>query len=140
MIRKVYSLIITVCLAITFSCSSTKPVTKKTVTVVKQRGPLSTYKMGPILTKTADKKKQKSIRIELYLAFIKVTPALQAELNARSTQMKDSVRALLHSKKTAEMASMTKILHLKDSIKKRLNNILINGKIVKIFFTEVTIK
>ena len=140
LIKKSITIIFVLTAVLTVSCSRTKPAAKKTAAIVKQRGPLFMFKLGPILTKTADEEDPQSISIRLYLAFINPTPALHSELNARSFQLKDCVRVFYHSKKTSEMTSMAQILKLKKILKLRLNKILINGKIVKLVFSELTIK
>ena len=65
---------------------------------------------------------------------------LQSELERRQAQMRDIILALLTSKTTKELQQLEGKFHLREELLSRLNQLLVSGKIKRVYFTEFVIQ
>ncbi|MBF0309165.1 MAG: flagellar basal body-associated FliL family protein [Magnetococcales bacterium] len=67
-------------------------------------------------------------------------PALKEELTRRAPQVQDIVLALLTSKTTQELQSLEGKFRLREELLSRINALLVNGSIKRVYFTEFVIQ
>lgn len=66
--------------------------------------------------------------------------ALQTELDRRQPQVQDIVLALLTSKTSQELQTLEGKFRLREELLSRINALLVNGKIKRVYFTEFVIQ
>lgn len=66
--------------------------------------------------------------------------ALQAELDRRQSQLRDTVLSLLTSKSSKELQALEGKFRLRDELLSRINAMLVNGTVTRVYFTEFVIQ
>lgn len=107
--------------------------------VVKKAAPLSTLSLKEFKLSTADKKDTHFVRINIALGYKMNDMKLASELNARRAEIRDLINEIVMSKKKDEIDDEHEQQELKEEMLERINQILQDGKIDKIFFTDVSI-
>ena len=107
--------------------------------VVKKPDPLSTLTLNEFKLSTADKKDTHFVGINIALGYKMNDMKLASELNARRAEIRDLINEIIMSKKKDEIDDYQEQQELKEEILERINQILQEGKISKVFFTDVSI-
>lgn len=68
------------------------------------------------------------------------TPELQTELERRQAQLKDVILALLTSKSSQELQALEGKFRLREELLSRINALLVNGSVTRVYFTEFVIQ
>ncbi|MBF0448334.1 MAG: flagellar basal body-associated FliL family protein [Magnetococcales bacterium] len=65
---------------------------------------------------------------------------LQAELERRSAQLQDVILSLLTSKSSKELQALEGKFRLREELLSRINALLVNGVVTRVYFTEFVIQ
>lgn len=65
---------------------------------------------------------------------------LKAELEKRKAQLRDTVLQLLSSKSSQELRALEGKFRLRDELLSRINAMLVNGTVTRVYFTEFVIQ
>lgn len=68
------------------------------------------------------------------------TPETVMELNERMAQVKDSILLLVGNKTFGELQDMQGKIQLRAELLNRINSILVNGKVKRIYFTDFVVQ
>ncbi|MBF0623807.1 MAG: flagellar basal body-associated FliL family protein [Magnetococcales bacterium] len=68
------------------------------------------------------------------------TPTLQAELERRTPQLRDVILQLLTSKTTQDLQAVDGKFKLREDVLSRINALLVNGSVTRVYFTEFVIQ
>ncbi|MGL5721678.1 MAG: flagellar basal body-associated FliL family protein [Brevinema sp.] len=101
--------------------------------------PLSYYDLGSFRINTADIDANYFVRLAIQLGFNADNKALHQEITDRVPQFKDIILNILNSKEKNQIDETLKKEQLKEEIRRSLNNVLINGEIDAIYYTEFTV-
>ncbi|MBF0414349.1 MAG: flagellar basal body-associated FliL family protein [Magnetococcales bacterium] len=66
--------------------------------------------------------------------------ALKAELERRKAQLRDTILQLLTSKSSQELQALEGKFRLRDELLSRINAMLVNGTVTRVYFTEFVIQ
>lgn len=111
----------------------------KTTTLTQKPNPLSTFPLGDFRMNTADIDEPHFIRVTVELAYEENEKKLPTELAQRSIQIRDITFRLLNSKTKDQLDEAVEKEHLKEEIMKAVNNVLQNGEIKDVYYTEFVI-
>ena len=116
---------------------SKAPATEKTSLEYKEKAkPLAYFALQPFSINTSDIEEPHFVKISISLGYEAGKTDLQTELNARRAQLRDIIISIIGSKKFSDLDTQDKREQLKDEIKRKINDILRNGEIKAVFFTE----
>jgi len=116
---------------------SRAPATEKTAEEYKNVAkPLAYFEMKPFSINTSDIEEPHFVKISLSLGYEAGKTDLQTELNARRAQLRDIIISIIGSKKYTDLNTQDKRNQLKEEIIRRINDVLRNGEIKAVFFTE----
>ena len=95
-------------------------------------------KLDPFVVNLVDARSNRYLKatIQLEMDSEEVVP----ELERRGPQVQDMILALLTSKKPDELQALEGKFRLREELLSRLNALLVNGKVKRIFFTEFVIQ
>lgn len=126
---------------IVFKGGASKTRTEEMVAVQLQPkpAPLNYYDMGSFRVNTADIDANYFVRVALQLGFNSQNKTLHQEITDRVPQFRDIILNILNSKEKNQIDETLKKEQLKEEIRRSLNNVLINGEIDAIFYTEFTV-
>lgn len=110
-----------------------------TVQLQPKPAPLSYYDIGEFRLNTADIDANYFIRIGLSLGYNSDNKLLHNELVSRYTQIRDLILTLLNTKEKNQIDEYLEKEQLKEEIRRTINNILINGEIEAVYYTEFMI-
>ena len=79
------------------------------------------------------------IRVKVFIAYQERKLALQAELARRRIQIKDKITKIISRKTKKELDTLDGKSNLKVEIKKQINRLLQSGKIMDIYFENLTV-
>ena len=79
------------------------------------------------------------IRVKVFIAYQERKLALQAELARRRIQIKDKINMIISRKTKKELDTLDGKSNLKVEIKDQINQLLQNGKIMDIYFENITV-
>ncbi len=68
------------------------------------------------------------------------SPELRGELDRRQAQLQDVILALLTSKSSKELQALEGKFRLREELLSRINALLVNGAITRVYFTEFVIQ
>ena len=104
---------------------------------VQKKEPLTTFDLGEFSINTSDPVEPHFIKLTIVLAYegLKNTE-LQTELNQRRAQLRDVVIKTVGGKKFDELNTEDKREQLKDELKNSINDILMKGQLLAVYFTE----
>ncbi len=113
--------------------------------IVVQKSPLKkepaplTFDLGSFNINTSDIDEPHFARLKIYLGYPERNTALQAELSQRKFQIRDIVINVISSKRKEDLDESIERQELKEELKKLINNMLIEGEIIDIYFDEFTV-
>ncbi|MGL4561501.1 MAG: flagellar basal body-associated FliL family protein [Brevinema sp.] len=110
-----------------------------TVQLQPKPAPLSYFDVGEFRLNTADIDSSYFIRITLSLGYNNEHKSLHNELVSRTTQIRDLILNLLNTKEKNQLDEYLEKEQLKEEIKRNINNIMINGEIEAVYYTEFQI-
>ncbi len=103
---------------------------------VKQK-PLSYFGLESFSVNTSDTDEPHFLKVTLQLGYEQgTTNELQTELNSRRAQLRDIIISVLGSKRYNDLNTQDKRNDLKEEIKRKINDVLINGEVHQVAFTE----
>ncbi|MCS7299107.1 MAG: flagellar basal body-associated FliL family protein [Spirochaetia bacterium] len=106
---------------------------------IKKEPPPMTFDLGSFNINTADTDEPHFVRVKIYVAYPEKNNPLMMELGQRKFQMRDIVITTVSSMKKEDLDEPIEREELKERLKKLMNNILVNGEILDIFFDEFTV-
>ncbi|MGL4394174.1 MAG: flagellar basal body-associated FliL family protein [Brevinema sp.] len=101
--------------------------------------PLSYFEVGEFRLNTADIDANHFIRVSLSLGYKTDNRILHNELVSRTTQIKDLILNLLNTKEKNQIDEYLEKEQLKEEIRRTINNIMIDGEVDAVYFTEFQI-
>ncbi|MGL4388356.1 MAG: flagellar basal body-associated FliL family protein [Brevinema sp.] len=110
-----------------------------TVQLQPKPAPLSYFDVGEFRLNTADIDANHFIRISLSLGYKTENKLLHNELVSRTIQIKDLILNLLNTKEKNQLDEYLEKEQLKEEIRRTINNIMINGEVEAIYYTEFQI-
>ncbi len=96
------------------------------------------YKLEPFVVNLNEPKGSRYLKATIQLEMS--APDLKSELDRRSAQMQDVILALLTSKTFQELQSLEGKFRLREELLSRINALLVNGTIARVYFTEFVIQ
>jgi len=111
----------------------------KTTTLTQKPSPLAPFTIGDFRLNTADIDEPHYIRVSIVLGYEEGEKKLPGELSSRQTQMRDIIFRLLNSKTKDQLDEAIEKDRLKEEIMKAINNVLQNGEIKDVYYTEFVI-
>jgi len=103
---------------------------------VKQK-PLSYFSLESFSVNTSDTDEPHFLKVTLELGYEQgTTNELQTELNSRRAQLRDIIISILGAKRYTDLNTQNKRELLKEEIKRKINDVLINGEVRQVAFTE----
>jgi len=113
------------------------PATGKTAQEYKvQAKPRAHFDLKPFSVNTNDIDEPHFVKITISLGYEKGKTDLQTELNARREQLRDIIISIIGNKKHTELNTQDKKDKLKEEIIRKVSDVLTNGKVEAIYFTE----
>lgn len=104
---------------------------------MEKQKPLSYYDLSSFSVNTSDTGEPHFLKVTLQLGYEQgTTNELQTELVARKAELRDIVLSILGAKRYTDLNTQDKRENLKEEIKRKINDVLINGEIKKVAFTE----
>lgn len=105
----------------------------------KQENPINSYyKNIPMIQGMTRDEKPKVYNVKIDLGYEKGNKKIQTELNKRKDQLTDLVRMFL-SNLSEEQFLINNQPELRDTIKKEVNQILIEGEILEVYLIELQV-
>jgi flagellar FliL protein len=101
--------------------------------------PLAVFHLEDFRVNTADVDEIHFLRVRLSLGYDDVNKKLQQELTDRRVQIRDIILTILNSKEKSDIDEFIERERLKEEIKKAINNVLINGEILDVYYDEFVI-
>lgn len=99
-------------------------------------GPM--FKLDPFVVNLNEPRGNRYLKTTIQLEM--ENEGLQSELERRKAQMRDIILALLTSKSTQELQALEGKFRLREELLSRLNALMVNGKIKRVYFTEFVIQ
>jgi flagellar basal body-associated protein FliL len=112
------------------------PPDKTSSELIQKQRPLMYFNLEDFSINTSDSDEPHFVKIQIELGYDEGNVQLQTELNKRRAQLRDTVISIVGAKKYIELNTQDKRDDLKEEIKRRINDILMDGKIKGIAFTE----
>jgi flagellar FliL protein len=98
--------------------------------------PYIPFDLGEFSINTSDPVEPHFIKVTIVLGYEELKAELQTELNARRAQLRDTVIRTVGGKTYDELNTEDKRAALKKELLGSINDILINGTIKEVYFTE----
>lgn len=96
------------------------------------------HKLDPFVVNLNEPKGSRYLKTTIHLEM--GDPELSMELERRSAQMRDVILALLTSKSSQELQALEGKFRLREELLSRINALLVNGTISRVYFTEFVIQ
>lgn len=128
----IFLLILTGTIAYFIAIKASQPETKTKIEDSKGK---YTYPGGEYLTNLADKG-----YIKLTIEFELENKEMIKELDKRKAEIRDRVNFVLRSKTSEDIKGDTGMEKLRDSIKKELNLLLKQGRVLDVYFTNIIVQ
>ncbi|MBF0401001.1 MAG: flagellar basal body-associated FliL family protein [Magnetococcales bacterium] len=96
------------------------------------------YKLEPFVVNLNEPKGSRYLKTTIQLEMS--SPELKAELDRRSAQLQDVILALLTSKTFQELQALEGKFRLREELLSRINALLVNGTVSRVYFTEFVIQ
>lgn len=106
---------------------------------IKKEPPPMTFDLGSFNINTSDVDEPHFVRLKIYIAYPEKNTPLMMELGQRKFQIRDEVIKAVSSRKKEDLDEPIEREDLKEELKKSINNILVNGEILDIYFDEFTV-
>lgn len=106
---------------------------------IKKEAPPMTFDLGVFQINTADIDEPHFVRMKIYIAYPEKSTALSLELGQRKYQIRDIIISTVSSMKKDELDEPIERQELKERLIKLINNILVNGEILDLYFDEFTV-
>jgi|CXWL01.1.fsa_nt_gi flagellar FliL protein len=102
------------------------------------KGPGTIMDIDPFVVNLADAGEVRYLKVTLKLELER--PEIQAEITARTPQVRDAILILLSSKDSASVHSTQGKLQLRDELTNRINTTLPKGGVRTMYFTEFVVQ
>ena len=96
------------------------------------------YKLDPFVVNLNEPKGSRYLKTTIQLEM--GDPELNTELERRSAQLRDVILALLTSKSSHELQALEGKFRLREELLSRINALLVNGTVNRVYFTEFVIQ
>ena len=96
------------------------------------------FKLDPFVVNLNEPKGSRYLKTTIQLEM--GDPELNTELERRSAQLRDVILALLTSKSSQELQALEGKFRLREELLSRINALLVNGTVNRIYFTEFVIQ
>jgi flagellar FliL protein len=106
---------------------------------IKKEAPPMTFDLGVFQINTADIDEPHFVRMKIYIAYPEKSTPLSLELGQRKYQIRDIIISTVSSMKKDELDEPIERQELKERLIKLINNVLVNGEILDLYFDEFTV-
>ncbi|HAT49918.1 MAG: flagellar basal body-associated FliL family protein [Nitrospirae bacterium] len=96
------------------------------------------YKLDPFVVNLSEPRGNRYLKSTIELEMD--SEALKAELERRKAQLRDTILQLLTSKSSQELQALEGKFRLRDELLSRINAMLVNGTVTRVYFTEFVIQ
>ena len=96
------------------------------------------FKLDPFVVNLVDARSNRYLKITIQIELD--SEDVMPELERRGPQVQDIILALLTSKKPKELQALEGKFRLREELLSRLNALLVNGKVKRVYFTEFVIQ
>jgi flagellar protein FliL len=96
------------------------------------------FKLAPFVVNLNEPRGNRYLKTTIQLEMD--SEALLAELERRSAQLQDVILSLLTSKSSKELQALEGKFRLREELLSRINALLVNGVVTRIYFTEFVIQ
>jgi flagellar FliL protein len=118
---------------------SAKTTEEVEVTLIKPE-PAKHYELGEFIVNLADEGDGRYIKVAITMAYPRQNLELEKEIKDRKAQFKDMVINILADRQSAEINDSQGKARLKEELMDMMNNVLREGAIVQLFFTDFAIQ
>jgi flagellar FliL protein len=106
---------------------------------IKKEAPPMTFDLGIFQINTADIDEPHFVRLKIYIAYPEKNTPLSMELAQRKYQIRDVIISTVSSMKKDELDEPIERQELKERLIKLINNLLVNGEVMDLYFDEFTV-
>ncbi|MBF0283341.1 MAG: flagellar basal body-associated FliL family protein [Magnetococcales bacterium] len=99
-------------------------------------GPI--FKLEPFVVNLAEPRGNRYLKVAISMEM--ENDALKPEMERRQPQIQDIILSLLTSKSTQELQSLEGKFRLREELLSRINALLVNGKVKRLYFTDFVIQ
>ncbi|WP_346936987.1 flagellar basal body-associated FliL family protein [Clostridium sp.] len=99
----------------------------------------ATLDLKEFLVNLSDEEKSKFVKVNIFLGSDGKNKKLQKELTAKVPQIRDCINKILRTKKSTDFTTEGEVL-LKEEIIVKANELLNNGKIANVYFTDLIVQ
>lgn len=99
----------------------------------------ATLDLKEFLVNLSDEEKSKFVKVNIFLGSDGKNKKLQKELTAKVPQIRDCINKILRTKKSTDFTTEGEAL-LKEEIIVKANELLNNGKIANVYFTDLIVQ
>jgi flagellar protein FliL len=96
------------------------------------------FKLAPFVVNLNEPRGNRYLKTTIQLEMD--SEALLAELERRSAQLQDIILSLLTSKSSTELQALEGKFRLREELLSRINALLVNGVVTRVYFTEFVIQ
>ncbi|MBF0161159.1 MAG: flagellar basal body-associated FliL family protein [Magnetococcales bacterium] len=96
------------------------------------------YKLDPFVVNLNEPKGSRYLKATIQLEMS--IPELKTELDRRAAQLQDVILALLTSKSFQDLQALEGKFRLREELLSRINALLVNGTVTRVYFTEFVIQ
>ncbi len=96
------------------------------------------FKLAPFVVNLNEPRGNRYLKTTIQLEMD--SEALLAELERRSAQLQDIILSLLTSKSSKELQALEGKFRLREELLSRINALLVNGVVTRVYFTEFVIQ
>ncbi|MBF0144582.1 MAG: flagellar basal body-associated FliL family protein [Magnetococcales bacterium] len=96
------------------------------------------FKLEPFVVNLSEPRGNRYLKSTIELEMD--SEALKSELERRKAQLRDTILQLLTSKSSQELQAMEGKFRLRDELLSRINAMLVNGTVTRVYFTEFVIQ
>ena len=96
------------------------------------------FKLAPFVVNLNEPRGNRYLKTTIQLEMD--SEALKAELERRNAQLQDTILSLLTSKSSKELQALEGKFRLREELLSRINALLVNGVVTRVYFTEFVIQ
>ena len=96
------------------------------------------FKLDPFVVNLNEPRGNRYLKTTIQLEMD--SEALQSELERRNAQLQDVILSLLTSKSSKELQALEGKFRLREELLSRINALLVNGTVTRVYFTEFVIQ
>ena len=98
------------------------------------------YELDPFVVNLNEPRGNRYLKVTIQMELAMDSPELLPELERRKGQLRDTILGLLTSKSSKDLQLLEGKFRLREELISRVNSMLVNGRITRIYFTEFVIQ